>query len=942
MAGANDIQLARACCGEGNFTRAAAICEAVLASSPNHAEALTLLGISQLSLGRADQGIAHLQSAVDAEPENKVLWLNLGAGLCKAGQAREATRCLLQAIQRFGESDQLLYNLASAQQATGEIDSAIGSYRRCIELNRSIAEAHNNVATLLVQRGQIEEAIDSLREALRLKPDYVRALTNLGSALTRSGTPLEALAPLKKALELAPKHAPALMNLAEALTAQGRPDEAIAVLRGAVAGARDFIPAYLGLGRLLLDRNEPAAAVEVLRVATSRPPGAEEAYDLLAQALVRCNDLPSAADLLERSPGCPTAHTAAGYLKLNQRQLHAAREHFDAALNNRPNDPAALKGRGIVFAEAQQHPKAIACYRAALTHAPNDHELYHDLGFSLGADGQPTEALEAYDRALSLEPKLVHSWNNRGNVLRGLGRIEEAARSYEQAVQLDGASADGWHNIATLLSLGRRFAEALEAYDKVTRLNPDYPYLTGNTLAVAMSVCDWGHYSERVEKILAGVDQGKRITAPGTLILVCEDSEPLLKAARVWIADRFPQARAPLCRVPLPQASVHVSPRDRRIRLGYMSADFREHPVASSIVKVLESHDRERFEIIGVSLALDPTASEMRLRLERACHRFVDVSKCSDFEAAKTIRSLEVDILIDLMGHTDGGRTGVLAFRPAPVQVNFLGYPATSGAGYLDYIVADRVVVPDGSEYGYSEKIVRLPGCCLPNGLAHLERATVPTRADAGLPEHAVVFCVFNNPSKITPAVFDVWMRLLLKVPGSVLWLTPRGAGSAANLVKNAESRGVEGERLVFAGRVPRIEDHLARLTLADIFLDTLPYNAHTTGSDALWAGVPVVTCLGKAFAGRVGASMLTTIGMPELIANSLEEYEALALRLATDSGLRGATKTKLRRNAGAHDLFDTVKFTRSLENAYERMWQRLERDLPPDHISDGRSGETG
>jgi predicted O-linked N-acetylglucosamine transferase (SPINDLY family) len=366
-----------------------------------------------------------------------------------------------------------------------------------------------------------------------------------------------------------------------------------------------------------------------------------------------------------------------------------------------------------------------------------------------------------------------------------------------------------------------------------------------------------------------------------------------------------------------------------RIRLAYLSADFRDHPVSRSLAGLIERHDRSRFETIAISFGPDDD-SEMRARIKGTFERFIDVDALGDFEAAKLLRTLEVDIAIDLMGFTEGCRPGILAPHPAPLQVAFLGYAGTTGTDFIDYIIADRVAVPEQQRAFYSEHVVHVPDCCQP-GEPRQVAARTPGRSEAGLPERGFVFCCFNQAVKMTPDVFDVWMRLLSQIDDSVLWLPASNATVSANLRSEAGRRGVDPERLVFAPRVPANEEHLARQRLADLFLDTTPYNAHTSASDALWAGLPVVTCLGQAFAGRVAASMLHAIGMSELVTTSLDAYEALAFELATGPARLGAVKAKLAAHRETHALFDAARFCRGIEAAFATMHERHRRGEPPE-----------
>jgi predicted O-linked N-acetylglucosamine transferase (SPINDLY family) len=407
---------------------------------------------------------------------------------------------------------------------------------------------------------------------------------------------------------------------------------------------------------------------------------------------------------------------------------------------------------------------------------------------------------------------------------------------------------------------------------------------------------------------------------PLASIAFFEAPDALLKSATIWTAHECP---------PWPQALWQGERYDHeRIRIAYVSADFRIHAVAQLAAGVFEQHDRTRFETNAISLASDDR-SPIRRRLEKSFDRFIDAHDQSDADVAKLLRDMEIDIAVDIMGFTQGARSTIFGRRPAGIQVNYLGFPGTMGAPYMDYILADKTIIPEESRAHFAETVVYLPHSYMPNDSKRAIGQT-PSRAEAGLPQKGFVFCTFNNLFKITPGMFDIWMRLLLSVEGSVLWLSQPNSAAIRNLKREAEARGISGTRILFAPFVTEPGAHLARLSLADLFLDTLPYNSHSTACDALWAGVPLVTLEGTSFAGRVGASLLSAIGLSELIAHSASEYEGIALRLARDSVALESVKEKLARNRVTHPLFDTARFTRNLEAAYVTMWERHQRSEPP------------
>jgi protein O-GlcNAc transferase len=620
-------------------------------------------------------------------------------------------------------------------------------------------------------------------------------------------------------------------------------------------------------------------------------------------------------NILRARPKHFEARHLLGILRSQQGRAEEALDLIRTALETKPNDPDGLYNRGNVLVQLERYEEALASYDAALAVQPDNEEAHHNRGNVLSKLGLPGEALAAFDRALALKPAYTEALNNRGITLERLQRYDEALASYDRATAMRPDRAEGLYNRGNLLKELKRFDESVASYQKARAITKNDPDAFG-IVESALAICDWKHSGELLGEVRAGLMAGKSIVTPFTLVGYCDDPALHLQCSKNLIADRIRIRPVPLWN--------GTRYQHERIKVAYLSADFREHATAYLLAELIELHDRERFEVIGVSFGADD-GSDIRRRMADSFDTFHDVREWADRDIAAKLRELEVDIAVDLKGHTQDSRPEVLAHRPAPIQVGYLGYPGTIGADFLDYVLADETVAPFDHALFYSEKIVQLPDCYQVNDRRRAIAATTPTRQEAGLPESGFVFCCFNNNYKITQPVFEAWMRLLAKVPGSVLWLLRDNPGAERNLRDEAEKRGVDPARLVFAGRA-KLEDHLARHRLADLFLDTLPYNAHTTASDALWTGLPVVTCQGNAFAGRVAASLLKAIGLPELVTHNLGDYEALALRLATDAAMLQRVRETLAGNRLSHPLFDTDRFRRGIEAAYTRMWQTWQR----------------
>ena len=613
-----------------------------------------------------------------------------------------------------------------------------------------------------------------------------------------------------------------------------------------------------------------------------------------------------------------------GFLRIQTGDLVEAERFLDAALAVEPRALDALYNRGRVLLELKRPADAFACFDAMLAINPNIHEaLFHRA--NLLCDSQRLEeAIADYDRAVVLAPEFVEAWNNRGYALSFAGRLEDALGSYERALSLKPSDQRTLnHRGLTLFEL-KRYGEAARDFASVLKVDPEFPFARGNLLYSRLHCCDWRNVEEEIARAIVELRQGKRILMPQQAATVVSSPHDVLRCSRLLSADQNPQTTRPLW--------LGERYRHQRLRLGYLSGDLHAHATAFLMAGVFEAHDRSRFEVTAFSYGPNDR-SHIRQRLERAFNRFIDVRDKSDDEVAQMLRQMEIDIAIDLKGHTSNSRSGILALRPAPVQVHYLGFPGSLGMSHIDYIIADRVVIPEGDESAYSEKIVTLPETYQCNDRSRLIAPATPSRGELGLPETGFVFCSFNNSFKIRPQMFGLWMRLLSSVGGSVLWLLRDNPEAVQNLRLEAEKHGVAAARLVFAPRdMPHL--HLARHRLADLFLDTLPCGAHTTASDALWAGVPVLTCIGDTFAGRVAASLLHAVGLPEMITHTLADYEALALKFARDKSALAAVTSKLRDNRNSHPLFDTVRFTRHLEAAYIHMWERAQRGEAPDHFT--------
>jgi protein O-GlcNAc transferase len=625
---------------------------------------------------------------------------------------------------------------------------------------------------------------------------------------------------------------------------------------------------------------------------------------------------------------------------------------YDHAIGLAPRNSEIHFNRANLLQELGRFEDALAGYDAALAITADHLGALNNRGTALRELGRYAEALQSYDRALSIDPQSWQTHTNRGNLFNAMGHLEAAVGAFELAIERAPRNAECRYNLGNAEQDRGRYAEAIECYTQALAFQPNHvkvlinragaarrlglykkaladyaaakrndptvPYLEGYIVQTRAQCCDWSRPDDE-RTLLERIRRGERASDPFGLLSLCDSESDHACCAKTWVADKFP---AP------PLQPCHARKNDPRIGIAYVSPDFRNHAVASVLARLIEIHDRQQFRVIGV--AFGPKADdEMRRRLSRAFDTFFEISGVSDQAAARLLVAEGVDIAVDLAGHTEHARTGIFGLRPAPVQVSYLGYPGTMGASCIDYLFADRWVLPEANRPFYSENIAYLPDTYQVNGDWAPVLAPTISRRDVGLPEKGFVFCCFNNTRKIRPHVFDVWMRLLKRAAHSVLWLVGDSPESVDNLRREAVQRGIAAERLIFAPRVGASE-YLARFTLAGLFLDTLPYNGHATASDALRAGLPVLTCAGSTFAGRVAASLLQAVGLPELITATLPDYEALAIRLAEDPDHLARVRSTLAANLATRPLFDTDRFRRHIEAAYVEMHRRQLAGEPP------------
>ena len=629
-------------------------------------------------------------------------------------------------------------------------------------------------------------------------------------------------------------------------------------------------------------------------------------------------------NLLNELPENTVLLTNFGTLQFQKKKLDNGIKMIEKSLTIDPNQPNALNNLGVVFLKLNRPDEALIRFDNAITFQVNYAEAHSNRGNALNDLNRFKDALESYDRAISINPSYAKAYSNRGNVLKDLNRLNEALESYDFAITFMPNYANAYSNRGDVLKELNQLEEAVESYDHAIKINPDIEFILGESLKAKMSLCSWSGLADQIDEIKTKLDNNEKASGPFSLLAIIDDPELQRQSAKTYVNAKYPKNNI------LPKIKRRA--KNHKIQIGYFSADFRDHAVSHLTAELYELHDRAQFEIHAFSFGQN-TQDDFNLRIKAGVDHYHDVRSLSDQDIVLLSRFEKIDIAIDLGGFTKNSRTGIFAMQAAPIQVNYLGYSGTMGADYIDYIIADPTIIPEDKKHHYEESIAYLPYSYMVTD-SKIKKPTMQfTREGAGLPAKGFIFCCFNQHYKIAPTAFMAWMRILKQVEGSVLWLSDANSAIVSNLKHEAIKNGVDGSRLIFAPRLTFKEDHLSRIQLADLFLDTLPYNAHTTCSDALQMGVPVLTCIGNSFTSRVAASLLNAVNLPELITTTQNQYESLAIKLSTNSEEFTIIKSKLLNNLSIAPLYNTQLFTKHLELAYREMHRKYCKGIEPEDI---------
>ena len=887
--------------------------------------------------------------------------LQIALGAHRAGRIQEAGGIYSKLYAVYPRDFDVVHLYGLSEFQSGHLERGAALLCEAVALKPNSAAAHNNLGNIRKAQGRLSDAVESFGRALSLKPDYPEALVNRSSAGLALGRFAEALADCDAALKLVPgspearlgrglalkelkrlpeslaafdavlavrpQDAETLSNKANVLLDLGRPDEAVVALRNAVRLKPSAPGLHFNLGNATLALGEAVAALDHYDRVIDLAPRYAEAYGNRGNALVQLARLPEALASYDKAislkPDYTEAHNNRGNALKEMGRPQEALESYDAAIGLNRGYAEAYSNRGIALKELNRPDEALAAFECAIDLNPDYAEAHSNRANLLADLGRLDDALASYSLAINLKPGHAEIYCDRGNALAKHMRLADAVASYDEAIKLKPNFAEAHANRGDALKKLKRLDEALASFEMAISLKPDIEYLAGNLLHVKMRVCDWTGLTHGTAAVAEALRQGRKVIYPWISLGLFDDPELQLAAAHIYTQADYP-----------PVVTATQAPRKPgagKIRVGYFSSDFGDHAVSHLTAELFESHDRQHFDVHAFSFGPGKSGA-MYDRISSAFGGIHDLNGRSDHEAVALSRQLGIDIAVNLNGFTDHQRTGLFQKRCAPIQVNYLGYPGTMGASYMDYIIADRVLIPEEEQTHYAEKTVDLPGSFQANDSQRRISDRLFTRAECGLPGSGFVFCCFNGTYKITPAVFDAWMRILGRVPGSVLWLYAENGQAPVNLRAEAIARGIDPARLVFAEKV-RLEDYLARYKVAGLFLDTLPYNAGTTASDALWAGLPVLTCCGRSFAGRMAASLLTAVDLQELIASDLQRYEELAVALALNTERLQAIRERLARNRSTTSLFNGKTLARNMEAAFRQMVERDQQRLPPTQI---------
>jgi len=878
-------------------------------------------------LGKFNESIKSYELSLSIDPDYAEAHNNLGNVFKDIGWLDESIISYKKAISIQPEYFEANYSLATVFQELEEFDKMINYLEKAASINPDLAEVHNKIGIGLKQVGRFEDSVESFKRALGINPDYSDAYNNLGNVFMELENIESALNSYHQALKINPDYPALHNNLGNAFKELGQIDNALKSYKSALIHNPDNADSHNYIGNIFSELGQHDDAVKSYERAIGINPEYADAYNNLGNALRDSEQLESALKSFEKSvelnPNFPEAYNNLGNLLKGLGRFDDAVKSFKKSIKISSNFAEAHNNYGNLLADLGRRDDSIKSFKKAIEINPNFAEAYNNLGNVFKSLNKIKDSVQSYEMAIEINPNFAEAYNNLGNLLTMDSKLlNQAVKCFEKAVEINPDFAIAHNNLGNAFKDLNYLDEALKSYERAFDIESSLDNVLGNVLSTKMNSCNWDSLAELLVDAKQRIVNNESVVEPFTLLGLIDDPAIQRKATELRVRAHHPFNNS------LPKLNVYSE--HIKIRIAYFSADFREHPLSYLTAELYELHNRDHFEVHAFSFGPD-TNDEINLRIKAGVDHFHNVESMSHKDIALHARSFEIDIAVDLTGLTAKSRTDVFAMSAAPIQLSYIGYLGTMAADYYDYLIADPVMIPKESQKYYAEKIVYLPSFQV-NDSKDLPPEITLTRKEVGLPEDGFVFCCFNNTYKFTPTVFDSWARILNAVEDSVLIVYANNELSIINLTKEIVKRGIKAERLIFGESIPKPE-YLARYRTADLFLDTHPYNAGTTASDALKMGLPLLTMKGKSFNSREAASILTSINLPELITNTPEEYEALAIELATHPEKLKAIKEKLASNLSTAPLFDTKRFTKNLESAYTQMYERNQKGLEPDHI---------
>lgn len=816
--------------------------------------------------------------------------IDLAISIFSNGNFKEALTHSLALLERF-PNESILFNICGACYASlDQTESAISYYKEALYISPKYAKAHFNLAITFQEIGNLDDAIKCYKKALEFNSEYAEAYNNLGNIYKDLKQNDNAIFNFKMALDLNPKYIEANFSLASILYDEGFLKEAVKNYEVVLNDKENLYQAWYNLGIIFKELNKSDKAIGCFEKVINLRPDHTEAYNEL------------------------------GMIYSEQKE-EISIKYYQKAITLDNKSPILYFNLGNAYKKLDLFSDAIECYRKAIHLKPDYFEAFNNLGFLYKERGQYENAIKSFKSAVSSNSSYADAFNNLGITYFSIGEFDKALQCYEQAIKLNQNYAEALANKARLLADIKRYEESLKDFEKAIEINPNLDNLHGSLIGTKMYMSIWDDFSNSLIQIKDKVYKGEKTIDPFSVLALEDNPELHLRVATISSQNLLPSLELP---------SIKNYTGHKKIKIGYYSADFREHPVSYLTAELFEVHNRDNFEIHAFSFGPE-TNDEMNLRIKSGVDYFHDIRSMSNLDAVKHSRHLEIDIAVDLGGYTANSRTQIFAMRAAPIQLTYVGFLGTMGSIHYDYLIADEIIIPEENQKYFIEKIIYLP-CFQVNDSKQNLPDKVFTRKQLGLPDKNFVFCCFNNTFKITPETFDSWARILSEVDDSVIMLYVDNEIAKNNLQKEMKKRNINVNRIVFGEHIPKL-DYLARYKVVDLFLDTHPYNAGTTASDALRMGLPVLTYLGKSFASRMCSSILNALDLPELICNNQNEYELKAIDFAKNPKQIKEIKENLAKNLISSHLFNAKHFTQSIEMAYSKIYDRKNRNLDNTNI---------